>query len=63
MFDFAGTSPFLIIAKQVAMAIMHFRITQTGLFFRIMFFALREVPGSNLTHMRNCTGGIQARSH
>ena len=37
MIDFVDTSPFLKIAIQVAMAIMHFYIAQTCLFMGIFF--------------------------
>ena len=60
MIDFVGTPPFLRMALRVAMVTMHFHIARTGLFLRNIF-SIQEVPGNNLTPMKDCPG-VQNRS-
>ena len=49
MIDFVNTPPFLRIVLQVALATMHFRIAQTGLFVGFFFsHSGVGVPGCNL---------------
>ena len=56
MIGFVDTSPFLRIALQIAMAIMHFHIAQTGLFMG-NFFRIQGVPGNNFATIQNCPRG------
>ena len=57
--DFVGTPVFLRAALQVAMATMHFHITQTGLFLGT-FFSHSGGPRVLLAPMNNCPG-VQSR--
>ena len=53
MIDFVGIPPLLRIALQVAMATMHFRIVQTGLYFRNIVFCFKGTQETNLAPIRN----------
>ena len=59
--DFVGIPPFLRIALRVAMAAMHFHITETGLFLeeKKTYFCNKEVQGNTLAPIRNCSGGVR----